>query len=171
MLIIQFCSQTLGAKVHSQDGDSPDWFELHNYGTQNISLENWTISDDLEALDMWTLPAITLAPGNYLLLWASGKDRNFNTYSRTVINQGDFFKYIIPNSEPNPNWKNLNYNASSWSNGASGFGYGDGDDNTIIPGGTQSVYIRRNFNITNLEDLQALILDCLLYTSPSPRDS
>jgi len=142
-----------------QDGDSPDWFEIHNYGTQNISLENWTISDDLETPDMWALPAINLAPDNYLLLWASGKDRNFNTYTRTVINQGDFFKYIIPNSEPNPNWKNLNYNASSWSNGASGFGYGDGDDNTIIPGGTQSVYIRRNFNITNLEDLQALILD------------
>ena len=83
-----------------QDGDSPDWFELHNYGTQNVSLENWTISDDLETPDMWAFPAITLAPGNYLLLWASGKDRNFNTYSRTLINQGDFFKYIIPNSEP-----------------------------------------------------------------------
>jgi hypothetical protein len=35
-----------------QDGDSPDWFELHNYRTQNVSLENWTISDDLEALDI-----------------------------------------------------------------------------------------------------------------------
>mgnify|MGYP005688864423 CR=1 FL=1 len=71
---------------YDEDGDSPDWFELHNYGTQNVSLENWTISDDMEALDMWTLPAITLAPDNYLLLWASGKDRNFSTYSRTVIN-------------------------------------------------------------------------------------
>ena len=28
-----------------EDGDSPDWFELYNYGNQSISLKNWTVSD------------------------------------------------------------------------------------------------------------------------------
>ena len=142
-----------------EDGDSPDWFELYNNGTQDISLENWTISDDLEELDMWTFPEITISPDEYLLVWASGKDRSLNTYSRTLINQGDIFKYDIPNTEPNPNWKNLNFNVSSWANGATGFGYSDGDDNTTIPYGTLSVYLRKNFNITNINDIISLILD------------
>ena len=142
-----------------EDGDSPDWFELYNNGTQDISLENWTISDDLEELNMWTFPEITISPDEYLLVWASGKDRSLNTYSRTLINQGDIFKYDIPNTEPNPNWKNLNFNVSSWANGATGFGYSDGDDNTTIPYGTLSVYLRKNFNITNINDIISLILD------------
>ncbi len=142
-----------------EDGDSPDWFELYNNGTQDISLENWTISDNLEELDMWTFPEITISPDEYLLVWASGKDRSLNTYSRTLINQGDIFKYDIPNTEPNPNWKNLNFNVSSWANGATGFGYNDGDDNTTIPYGTLSVYLRKNFNITNVDDIISLILD------------
>jgi len=142
-----------------EDGDSPDWFELYNNGTQDISLENWTISDDLEELDMWTFPEITISPDEYLLVWASGKDRSINTYSRTLINQGDIFKYDIPNTEPNPNWKNLNFNVSSWADGATGFGYSDGDDNTTIPYGTLSVYLRKNFNITNINDIISLILD------------
>ena len=142
-----------------EDGDSPDWFELYNNGTQDISLENWTISDDLEELNMWTFPEITISPDEYLLVWASGKNRSLNTYSRTLINQGDIFKYDIPNTEPNPNWKNLNFNVSSWANGATGFGYSDGDDNTTIPYGTLSVYLRKNFNITNINDIISLILD------------
>jgi hypothetical protein len=142
-----------------EDGDSPDWFELYNNGTQDISLENWTISDDLEELDMWTFPEITISPDEYLLVWASGKDRSLNTYSRTLINQGDIFKYDIPNTEPNPNWKNLNFNVSSWADGATGFGYSDGDDNTTIPYGTLSIYLRKNFNITNVDDIISLILD------------
>ena len=142
-----------------EDGDSPDWFELYNNGTQDISLENWTISDDLEELNMWTFPEITISPDEYLLVWASGKNRSLNTYSRTLINQGDIFKYDIPNTEPNPNWKNLNFNVSSWANGSTGFGYSDGDDNTTIPYGTLSVYLRKNFNITNVDDIISLILD------------
>ena len=142
-----------------EDGDSPDWFELYNNGTQDISLENWTISDDLEELNMWTFPEITISPDEYLLVWASGKNRSLNTYSRTLINQGDIFKYDIPNTEPNPNWKNLNFNVSSWADGATGFGYSDGDDNTTIPYGTLSVYLRKNFNINNINDIISLILD------------
>ena len=40
-----------------EDGDTPDWFELHNYGTQNVSLENWNITDDSNVLDKWSFPS------------------------------------------------------------------------------------------------------------------
>ena len=29
-----------------EDGDTPDWIELYNYGTQSVNLSNWTLSDD-----------------------------------------------------------------------------------------------------------------------------
>ena len=27
-----------------EDGDTPDWIELHNYGTQSVSINNWGLS-------------------------------------------------------------------------------------------------------------------------------
>lgn len=142
-----------------EDGDTPDWIELYNYGTQDINLENWSISDDINDLSKWNFPNVTIPANDYLLLWASDKDRAQITTSRTLINQGDLFKYLIPSAEPSSNWTSSTFNDSSWSNGASGFGYADGDDATLIPNGTLSVYLRKSFNLTNVADIISLILD------------
>ena len=142
-----------------EDGDTPDWIEIHNFGSQTISLNNWTLSDDILDLDKWTFPNISLLPEQYLLLWASSKDRPIISYFTTLINQGEMFQYLIPSSEPDSNWKNLDFDDSSWLQGGSGFGYDDGDDETIIPDGTLSVYLRKTFNISNLQNLNSLILD------------
>lgn len=142
-----------------EDGDTPDWIELHNYGSQSISLKDWSISDNLDNLSKWVFPDISLKANEYLLLWASGKDRPSISFSRTLINQGDTFKYLIPTFEPNSNWKNLNFDDSSWQYGNSGFGYNDSDDNTEIPYGTKSVYLRKNFTINNVDDISSIILD------------
>ena len=93
------------------------------------------------------------------MLWASNKDRNQITSSRTLVNQGDIFKYLIPSSEPNPNWTDINFNDSNWDDGASGFGYADGDDATLLPNGTLSLYLRKNFSINNIGEVISLILD------------
>ena len=42
-----------------EDGDSPDWFELFNYGNQSISLKNWTVSDKDDNPEKWTFPDIS----------------------------------------------------------------------------------------------------------------
>ena len=142
-----------------EDGDTPDWLEIHNYGNQEVSLNNWSLSDDENDLSQWIFPNITLAPNEYMLLWASSKNISAVNYPRTIINQGDEFNYLIPTSQPNTNWNTLNYDDSSWSSGVSGFGYADGDDSTIIPIGTQSIYLRKTFTINNLTTISSLILD------------
>lgn len=142
-----------------EDGDTPDWIELHNSGTQNVNLENWTISDDLNNLSKWSFPNITIPANDYLMLWASNKDRNQITSSRTLVNQGDLYKYQIPTSELNANWTHLDFDDTNWDNGISGFGYADNDDATIIPNGTSSIYIRKNFDLNSVEDIISLILD------------
>ena len=142
-----------------EDGDTPDWIELYNFGSQTISLNNWTLSDDIQDLGKWAFPNLSLTPESYILLWASSKDRPNLSYFTTLINQGDIFQYLIPTSEPNPNWKNLDFDDSNWLQGGSGFGYDDGDDETITPDGTLSVYLRKLFNISDLQNLNSLILD------------
>ena len=59
-----------------EDGDTPDWFELFNYGNTPISLNNWSISDKNDNPTKWKFPNITIEPGKYLLVWASDKDRS-----------------------------------------------------------------------------------------------
>ncbi len=142
-----------------EDGDSPDWFELYNYGNQSVSLKNWTISDKDDIPDKWTFPDISINPDEYLLIWASGKDRGNSNIFRTLINWGDEFKYIIPDSQTPNNWRDPNFDDSDWQTGKSGFGYGDGDDETIIPNGTLSLFLRKTFNLNDVNDIESLILD------------
>ncbi len=142
-----------------EDGDTPDWLEIHNFGNQDVLMNGWSLSDDVNNLTQWIFPDITLIPNEYLLLWASSKDRREITFSRTLINQGDEFKYLIPTSEPNSNWNTSNFDDSNWPSGNSGFGYNDGDDATIIPNGTQSIYLRKTFTIKDLATISSIIID------------
>ena len=142
-----------------EDGDTPDWIELYNYGNSPVSLINWSISDEEDDTSPWVFPDVTLNEDEYMLLWASNKNRGQLTYPRTLITEGDLFKYIIPTSSVSSNWTNVNYNDNSWSEGSSGFGYSDGDDNTNISFGTLSVFIRKDFSISNINNIVSLILD------------
>jgi len=53
------------------ENDTPDWFELYNPGSIEVELQGWTISDNT---GQWTLPAVEIEPGEYLVMFASGKD-------------------------------------------------------------------------------------------------
>jgi len=61
--------------LRDEDGDSPDWIELRNLGAEPVELAGWTLTDDRAEVAMWALPGRTLAPGEHLIVFASGKDR------------------------------------------------------------------------------------------------
>ncbi len=63
------------SSLADEDGETSDWIEIFNSGSSCVDLENWTISDDLGNSSRWTFPPTTLAPGEYLIIFASGKDR------------------------------------------------------------------------------------------------
>ena len=50
--------------------------ELYNGADAVISLKGWYLSDDPQKLTRWALPDVSLAPGEYLLVFLSGKDRS-----------------------------------------------------------------------------------------------
>jgi len=76
----------------------------------------------------------------------------------SVVLPGDSWHYILPTSNPSSSWIQLNYDASSWSTGDSGFGYGDNDDETIISP-TISVFIRKTFEIYDIDAIESVLLD------------
>jgi hypothetical protein len=58
-----------------EDGDFPDWIELHNPGPGAINLDGYYLTDNAANLTKWRLPAQSLPVGGYLVVFASGKDR------------------------------------------------------------------------------------------------
>ena len=133
--------------IFDEDKESSDWLELYNYGNVDINLNGYSLSDNINNLSKWIFPDITIKANSYLLVFASGKNRiNYTGSWQTIIKKGDNWKYKIFNSEPTINWKNLGFDDSLWNEGASGFGYGDNDDSTIVPN-TISLYLRKTFNI------------------------
>ena len=70
----------------------------------------------------------------------------------TAIYSDDNWNYDLPDNEPHYSWRLLSFNDSNWDNGPGGFGYSDGDDQTIV-NQTISVYLRRAFNIEDKDKL------------------
>lgn len=58
-----------------EDGDASDWLEIYNAGPQPVNLSGWALTDDPHQPEKWTFPAVTLAGGDYLVVFASGKNR------------------------------------------------------------------------------------------------
>ncbi len=61
--------------VADDQGRYADWIELHNPMDTPVSLAGYTLTDDPTQPTKWALPATTLAPGAFLVVWASGADR------------------------------------------------------------------------------------------------
>lgn len=61
--------------LNDADGDTPDWVELHNYGTESINLNGWGLSDDSFEPLKWQFPSQVLDPGQSLIVFASDKNR------------------------------------------------------------------------------------------------
>ena len=59
-----------------ENGEAQGWIEILNRGTNTVNLANWALSDDDTLPGLWSFPARNLAPGEYLVVFASGKDRS-----------------------------------------------------------------------------------------------
>lgn len=58
-----------------ENGDTPDWIELTNEGTSPVNLNGYSLSDNLNQPRKWVLNHYELQPGERLVIFASGKDR------------------------------------------------------------------------------------------------
>ncbi|MCA9263441.1 MAG: CotH kinase family protein, partial [Planctomycetales bacterium] len=73
-IITEFVADNASEFVDN-DGDSSDWIELYNAGDAAIDLNGWHLTDEADEPSKWTFPSVTLERGEYLVVFASGKDR------------------------------------------------------------------------------------------------
>ena len=57
-------------------GENPDWIELYNNSNDALSLKGYKITDDIKLADLWTFPDTVIFPYNYIVVYASGRDKN-----------------------------------------------------------------------------------------------
>lgn len=58
-----------------EDGDRSDWIEIENRDTRPVNLAGHSLSDDPDRPGRWVFPEVTLGPREFLLVFASGKNR------------------------------------------------------------------------------------------------
>jgi len=74
VFISEFLSSNNGG-LRDEDGDSPDWIEIFNPGTNTVNLNGWFLTDSTNNLTKWRFPSVNLAPNGFLIVFASGKNR------------------------------------------------------------------------------------------------
>lgn len=58
-----------------ENNEFTDWFELYNNSGSIIDLTNYSVTDDISVPNKWVFPSVSLAANNFLIVFASGKDR------------------------------------------------------------------------------------------------
>ncbi|MBM3846690.1 MAG: hypothetical protein FJ405_10465, partial [Verrucomicrobia bacterium] len=72
LLITEFLANN--STINDDFGQSSDYIELFNGGATAIDLSAYYLTDNLDNLQKWRIPAVNLAPGQHLIIWASGRD-------------------------------------------------------------------------------------------------
>lgn len=63
-----------GKTLKDEFGETSDWIELHNPGETQANLLGWGLSDDPEDSHKWTFPEVSILPGKFLIIHASGNN-------------------------------------------------------------------------------------------------
>jgi hypothetical protein len=61
--------------IADEDNSFEDWIELYNAENFPVNLEGFGLSDHPSQPFKWVFPSYVIQPGEYLLIWASGKNR------------------------------------------------------------------------------------------------
>ncbi|MGH7943992.1 MAG: CotH kinase family protein [Opitutaceae bacterium] len=73
-LITEFMAAN-SSTLADEDGTFSDWVEIHNSDATAVNFSGWHLTDSAGNKSKWQMPEVTLAPGGYLLVFASNKDR------------------------------------------------------------------------------------------------
>ena len=75
LVINEICASSI-TTLKDEDGDYPDWIEIHNTTNQAIDLSNYALSDSTDKLVKWRFPqGCVIEPNGYFVVFASKKDR------------------------------------------------------------------------------------------------
>src|ERR1051325_4734125 len=61
--------------LQDEDREYSDWIEIFNGSTNAVNLLNWSLTDTAGNLTKWRFPATNIAPNQFIIVFASNKDR------------------------------------------------------------------------------------------------
>lgn len=70
-----YISEAMGANYSylKFNGEYTDWLELHNKGSEPLSLSGYGLTNNVKNPKKWTFPDITLGPDEYITVYATGQ--------------------------------------------------------------------------------------------------
>ena len=74
VIISEFMAQNNNT-LADDDGAYSDWIELFNAGTNTVDLGGWSLTDNASKMTKWIFPSTNMAPGQFMIVWASNKNR------------------------------------------------------------------------------------------------
>lgn len=80
------------------NGVASDWIEIYNKGDQAVNLSGYSLTDDRFDLDKWSFPSVTLNPGAYLVVFASGNgvaDPGGNLHTNFALSAGGEYLALV----------------------------------------------------------------------------
>ena len=156
-----------------QSGEYDDWVELYNGGNSAINLNGFFLSDNENDLTKWSFPNTTIQPNDYLIVWcdtAGNSQSGLHTTYRLSADQEEVYL-----SDPT----GVVVDAVHFVNMPTDVAY------ARVPNGngvfkhqseTQGKINQINSSVSETFTQKMRVYpnpsnSCLLYTSPSPRDS
>ena len=99
IVISEFLAENNGFHF-DQDGESPDWIEIHNTSAAPANLAGWHLSDSPTNLTRWTFPSVVVPADGYLVVFASGKNRAVSGRELhtdfSLENAGEYLALVMP---------------------------------------------------------------------------
>lgn len=75
VVINEILASSSGQYIVDEDGDDSDYIELYNSSASTVDLSGWYLTDNNAQLTKWQIPSMDLDPGEYLVIFASNKNR------------------------------------------------------------------------------------------------
>ena len=69
--------------------------------------------------------------------------------TETILDSGSSWKYLDNGSNQGSAWRSPTFDDTSWSTGSGQFGFGDGDETTVLQSGFITYYFRKHVNIAD----------------------
>src|SRR5690348_4073176 len=73
--ITEFMANNTHSLTDEDGSTNQDWIEIQNFSATNVNLLDWSLTDNSGNPAKWQFPATNIAPGNFVIIFASNKDR------------------------------------------------------------------------------------------------
>lgn len=161
--MLVYLDNVLNVKGAANENYAREILELSAFGVDN----GYTQKDIEELADCFTgWTVVKLRPDELSPFPVSAlvppTESGVKVQDEILIDLGDDWRYFKGQSEPSADWAHQGFDDSAWLTGPTGIGYGDGDDATVLSDMRNrytSVYLRREFQVGDLDDAEGLILE------------